>query len=362
MKFLIELVERGLIPDPLTRVGIRRLLQQRLRNEAAEKAQDQPDRRQRFLDSLPTSSIAVNTEDANEQHYEVPAAFFEKMLGPNLKYSSGLWPKGVVTLEASEEAMLRLTCERAQIEDSMEILELGCGWGSLSIWVARNYPRSRVTAVSNSKPQAEFIRGRCRELGIGNLVVVTADMNAFEPQGRFDRVLSVEMFEHMRNWPELYRRIASWLNRDGKMLMHVFCHRSLAYPYVSAGPSDWMAEHFFSGGMMPSDDMPYLFQDDLVVDDHWRINGVHYSRTLEAWLTTMDGRHDQIISLFREVYGNEANRWYQRWRVFFLACSELFSFNDGNEWWVSHYRLVPGEPTRDVRRYTGAPKTVGFEG
>jgi cyclopropane-fatty-acyl-phospholipid synthase len=254
--------------------------------------------------------------------------------------------------------MLRLTCERAELEDGMSVLDLGCGWGSLSLWVARQYPRCRVVAVSNSRTQAKFIRGRCRELDLDNLVVVTADMNHFTPGRRFDRVLSVEMFEHMRNWPELYRRVASWLRPGGKVLKHVFCHREHVYPYVSAGPADWMAEHFFTGGMMPSDDLPYIFQDELVVEDHWRVNGVHYSRTLEAWLEQMDQRRDQLMPLFREVYGDQAGRWFQRWRIFFLSCSELFAFRGGNEWWVSHYRLTPAGATEERRANTAAPSLV----
>lgn len=361
MRTLIGLVEHGLIPDVLTRFGIRRLLRQRLQSESADSRETWSERQQKFLDELSSSPIAVNTEDANEQHYEVPASFFAAVLGPHLKYSSGWWPKGVKSLGDSEEAMLRVTGERAEIEDGMDVLDLGCGWGSLSLWIARNYPLSQVLAVSNSKPQADFIRNRCREFNVANLEVVTADMNTFEPGRRFDRVVSVEMFEHMRNWPKLLGRITSWLRPTGKMLMHVFCHREHVYPYISAGPNDWMAEHFFTGGIMPSDDLPFRFQDDLIVEKHWRINGTHYSRTLEAWLRQMDSHRDQVMQLLQSVYAGNARAWYQRWRVFFLACSELFAFRNGNEWWVSHYRLVPksSSPGNCSTTPVPAPALVG---
>ena len=364
MKALIDLAERGLIPDRAVRAGIRSLVRKRLHNEEDGGCEAQLDRKNDFVLQLQSSPIALNTDKANQQHYEVPAPFFEAFLGPYMKYSSGLWPEGVTCLEACEEAMLQLTCRHAHIEDGMTVLDLGCGWGSLSLWIAKKFPSCRVLAVSNSRAQRRFIRDRCATMGLVNLEVKTADMNSFDPIRTFDRVVTVEMFEHMRNWPELYRRIASWLEPDGLMFQHVFCHRTHAYPYVNTGSDDWMTEHFFTGGMMPSDDLPYRFSDHLKVSNHWRINGRHYSRTLEAWLQRMDDRRDQIVPLFRAVYGPDADRWFHRWRIFFMACSELFALNGGNEWWVSHYRLERARPaavTERSRVPIAAPATVDSE-
>jgi cyclopropane-fatty-acyl-phospholipid synthase len=339
MQTLINLAERGLVPDSVTRLGIRALLKARLDEVSTGGCEGWHARKRTFVDELRSSPVAIHTDDANAQHYEVPAAFFAAVLGPHLKYSSGLWSDGVTTLRASEEAMLKLTCEHAGIEDGMTVLDLGCGWGSLSLWIARRFPACRVLSVSNSSQQRRYIEHRISDLGLDNVAVRTADMNNFVPRSTFDRIVTVEMFEHMRNWPELYRRIADWLKPGGVMLQHVFCHREHAYPYLSTGPEDWMAEHFFTGGMMPSDDLPYRFQDHLAVTDHWRINGIHYSKTLEAWLATMDENRHEVLDLFRAAYGSQAPVWFVRWRLFFMACSELFRYRGGNEWWVSHYRL-----------------------
>lgn len=346
MDLLIKLAERGRIPNRAMRAGIRRLLRQRLEAEGSGDCEDQLERRLRFIEEMRAGPIAISCEQANEQHYELPAPFFQTVLGPHLKYSAGWWPSGVETLTQSEEAMLRLTCQRGELENGHRVLDLGCGWGSLALWVARHYPRSHVLAVSGSRTQAEHIRSRCADLCVTNVEVLTTDVSDLDLDARFDRVVSVEMFEHLRNWPEMYRRVASWLRPDGKMLLHVFCHRRHAYPYVDQGPGDWMARHFFTGGMMPSDDLPYVFQDDLSVEGHWRVNGGHYSRTLEAWLDQMDRWRNQLSPVLREVYGDGSEQWLQRWRLFFMACSELFAFRGGNEWWVSHYRLVPTGSSR----------------
>jgi cyclopropane-fatty-acyl-phospholipid synthase len=285
--------------------------------------------------------VAVATDTANEQHYEVPPEFFTAVLGPRLKYSACWWADGVDDLAVAEERTLELTCHRAGLEDGMDVLELGCGWGSLTLWMAELYPASRIVAVSNSAPQREFILSRAAERGFANIEVVTADMNDFDTPRRFDRAVSLEMFEHMRNWKELYRRLSTWLRPDGRFLQHVFCHRRFAYPYVASGDADWMARHFFTGGIMPSDDQPYHFQDDLEVVDHWRIDGRHYSRTLEAWLDNLDRSKRDLQAVLRDVYGSDAAIWFHRWRIFFMACSELFAFRRGQEWWVSHYLLAP---------------------
>ncbi len=341
MRWALELAERRMLPDTVVRYGIRRLLEQRLRDQRAGDAERRSGAMDAFLEEMRSSPIAVATGSANEQHYELPARFFETVLGPDLKYSSCLWPDGVDDLGRAERAMLDVTCERAGIEDGMDVLDLGCGWGSLSLRIARRFPEGSVFAVSNSRSQAEFIRSRCTADGLSNVEVVTCDMNTFTTDRRFDRIVSVEMFEHMRNWQVLFERVASWLRPDGAFLLHVFCHRDVAYRYEDRSTGDWMARYFFTGGIMPSDDLPYRFPNHLEVTRHWQVNGVHYSRTLEAWLDRMDARRGSLMPVFRSVYGDDAERWFTRWRMFFMACSELFRYRKGREWWVSHYLLTP---------------------
>jgi cyclopropane-fatty-acyl-phospholipid synthase len=337
----IDLMERGYVPDWLTRIGIRRLLAERLRAEATGDDRAREAALERLIAELRANPIALHTTAANEQHYEVPAGFFQRVLGPRLKYSSCWWPEEVQDLETAEAAMLVLTCERAELGfDRQDILELGCGWGSLTLWMAEFYPDSRIVAVSNSNSQREFIEARCRERGFANVQVVTADMNDFSTDRRFDRVVSVEMFEHMRNYQELMRRIHAWLKPGGKLFVHIFTHRQLAYPFETTGGDNWMGRYFFTGGLMPSRDLLPRFQDDLKLEEQWHFNGRHYQRTLEAWLVNQDRHRDKIMTLFRETYGpDQADRWFQRWRVFFMACAELFGYRRGEEWGVSHYRF-----------------------
>ena len=340
MRLAIEMAERGLLSDSLIRWGIRELDKKRLRLEDLGDREKQRQALERFVEELRQSPIAVQIHKPKEQHYELPPAFFEQILGKWMKYSSCYWPQGVDSLDKAEEAMLELTCERAQLEDGMEILELGSGWGSLSRWMAEKYPNSRVVTVSNSRPQGEFIKARCAALKLDNIELMSADMNDFHTDRTFHRIVSVEMFEHMRNWEKLLARIATWLKPEGKLFLHIFTHRKFAYLFEDEGDDNWLGRHFFTAGLMASHELLLHFQKDLIVEDDWRVNGVHYKKTADAWLSNLDRRRKQILPLLAKTYGQgQAERWLQRWRIFFLACSELWGYGNGKEWLVSHYRL-----------------------
>lgn len=339
------LAEKGLLPDAAVRWGIRRMVGERQREirQPDERARAEADAAWAAL--LRRSPVALVPELANEQHYEVDAEFFRLTLGPRLKYSCALFPTDVRDLATAEERMLELTCRRAGFQDGMRVLDLGCGWGSTAIYAAEHYPRARIVAVSNSKLQREFILGRAQERGLDNVQVLTADINAFVPEGRFDRVVSVEMFEHVRNYAELMRRIASWLETEGKLFVHIFAHRTTAYPYEDRGPGDWMARHFFSGGQMPSHDLLLHFQDDLELERRWRVSGNHYRRTAAAWLARLDANREAVLESLGRTYGHEEARlWLRRWRLFYMGCEELFGFARGTEWGVSHYLFQPADP------------------
>ncbi len=342
MKTALRLVERGYVPKPLLRRGIRRLLDERLREQ---RSIFEPDREQalaRWIERMRESDVAPVPEKANEQHYEVPPEFFEHALGRRLKYSSGFYPDSVATLDEAEEAMLALTGERAALVDGQDVLELGCGWGSLTLWIAEHYPASRIVAISNSAPQRRHILATAAARGLRNVEVVTCDMNEFQAERRFDRVVSVEMFEHMRNWEELLTRVSGWMQPDGRLFLHVFAHQRYAYPFEVQDDSDWMSEHFFTGGMMPCPDLVDWLDIPLEVEERWVVPGTHYARTSEDWLRNLEGHRSEVLEIFAKTYGaEEANRWYHRWRVFFLSCAELFNYADGQEWFVSHMRLRP---------------------
>jgi len=335
----LSLTNRGVIPDPLIRLGIRHLVRQRLEEISYGNEQSLVSRKKAFIEAMARSSVALDPEKANFQHYEVPTEFFQKVLGPHLKYSSAYWPLGVESLEEAEEISLLETSVHADLRDGQSILELGCGWGSLTLWMAAHFPHSCITAVSNSLTQKTYIESEACERGLSNVRVLTCDMNKFDIEsGQFDRVVSVEMFEHMRNWQYLFGRVHQWLKRNGRFFMHIFAHRTVPYVFEVRDASDWMSEHFFSGGMMPSDDLPVAFHHPLRLVRRWRWNGTHYEKTANAWLARMDAQHETLMPLFIDTYGEKhAQTWWMRWRVFFMACAELFGYRQGREWCVSHY-------------------------
>lgn len=336
--------EMGLVPDSVIRAGIRRLTRQRLQEIHASDCETSADRLNAFVEHMCGAEVAPVPELANEQHYEVPPAFFNMALGKHRKYSSCFWNEETSSLDQAEAQSLAISCERAGIEDGMQVLDMGCGWGSLSLWIASHYPQCEVVSVSNSAPQRGYIEAQAAQRGLKNIKVITCDMNDFDAGRQFDRIVSVEMFEHMRNYQELFRRVSTWLKPDGRFFMHIFCHRNSTYAFEDNGPGDWMSRHFFSGGIMPSADLPLRFQRHLQLQSQWRWSGTHYERTANAWLANMDRHSGEVKKLFAEVYGaDQAQKWVQRWRIFFMACAELFGHDHGQEWFVSHYLFAPAQ-------------------
>lgn len=338
----VAMAEKGLIPDAVVRAGIRRLLAQRIMLcEQGGSIEAQQEHLEKFIKDVKTRNIAEQTGKANEQHYEVPAELYMNMLGPWLKYSSGYWPSPDCTLQESEEAMLELVCERAELDTLKKgdrVLDLGCGWGSCALYIAKKYPHLDVHCVSNSNSQREFIINKAKGLGLANVTPRTCDINVlqYEP-GMFDRIVTNEMFEHMKNYEKLLFTVSQWLKDNGKLFVHIFTHREFTYHFEDG----WMAETFFSGGTMPGKDLLNRFNKDLRIEEQWAVNGKHYSNTLEAWLVELDEKADKIRPIFTETYGKgNENKWIFNWRLFNIACSELFRYNDGNEWFVSHYRFV----------------------
>lgn len=335
-----DLSESGLIPDIIVRRGIRLLLKQRIKEISGGDIESATTLQNDFIRHMKSAPIAILTEKANEQHYEVPAEFFSLVLGEHKKYSSCYWNNSTHDLSSAEQLALSMTCNNADLHDGQKILELGCGWGSLTLYMAQTYPSSIITGVSNSNSQREYIINKARQQNISNIEIITCDMNDFVPDKQFDRIVSVEMMEHMRNYQLLYQKISHWLESDGKLFKHIFVHRSTPYPFDVKDDSDWMSKYFFSGGMMPSDDLPLWFQNDLNIEQRWRWSGKHYAKTADAWLANMDAKKENVWRILENTYGpNNTEKWWNRWRMFFMACSELFGYNSGQEWYVSHYRF-----------------------
>jgi len=332
---IIGTAERVPLPDLIVRAAIHRLCSRSATRLAAGDVESDA----WFADEMAARAIAEYTDEANTQHYEVPAAFFSRVLGPNRKYSSCFYKEPASTLEEAELEALRQTVEHADLADGQSILELGCGWGSLSLWMARQFPHAQVSAVSNSTSQREYIESEARARGLTNLRVITSDMNVFTPDAQYDRIVSVEMFEHMMNWRELMSRVRTWLKPDGRFFLHIFTHRAGSYLFDRADREDWIAQHFFTGGVMPSHHLIRQYADLFEVEKEWRWSGTHYQRTAEDWLANFDAHRDEIENVLRPVYGGDTALWMRRWRWFFLATSGLFGYADGSEWGVSHYRM-----------------------
>jgi cyclopropane-fatty-acyl-phospholipid synthase len=351
INWLDTLLERGALPDPVVRWGIRRLLNAKHTSLQAGHVEAAQHGLNAFIADLLASPIAIETDAANEQHYEVPAAFFDQVLGPRRKYSSGLWQPGCKSLAQAEEAMLALYAERAQLQDGQRMLDLGCGWGSLSLWLAEKYPNSQITGLSNSRSQRQHIMALAEQKGLTNLTIWTGNIVHFEPDMAtqdfipFDRIVSIEMMEHMKNYALLFDKLSRWLTPEGKLFVHIFTHRDMPYHFEDQGPHDWMTRYFFSGGTMPSHNLLLHFQSHLTLEAQWAVNGTHYEKTANAWLANMDANRASIWPLLEATYGQrDARRWWNYWRIFFMACAELWGFNDGigkgNAWLVSHYRFA----------------------
>jgi cyclopropane-fatty-acyl-phospholipid synthase len=342
MSLLLNAVEKGIVPDVAVRYGIRKLCRERLRSLTPPNEQIGAEENAKYVAMLKASPLAVHTDAANEQHYELPQEFFGMVLGKNRKYSSAYWPAGCASLDQAEEEALNATVERAQIHDGMRILELGCGWGSLTLFMAQKFPQSQILALSNSQSQREYILAEAAKRSLKNVNVITRNIVDTEDlaatHGFFHRIVSVEMFEHLRNYEALFDRLEGWLSPNGMLFVHIFTHRAFSYTFEVEGEDNWMGRYFFTGGQMPARDLLTQFQRRLVLRKQWNWNGTHYGKTSEAWLRNMDAHKAEIIELFKKTYGpDQAGTWFNRWRVFFMSCAELFNYRHGREWGVSHY-------------------------
>ena len=332
-------VASGILPDKIIRGGIQHFIKKRIKEDIGLTVSQREVKRLSFIENMRRSPVAVETDLANDQHYCLPPEFFELVLGKNLKYSCCHWGNSK-SLDEAENEMLDLTISRAQITDGMKILELGCGWGSITLSMAKKYPNSKILAVSNSPMQREFILNKAKQLGLSNVSVETHNVAELNLDQRFDRVVSVEMFEHMRNYPELLKRISSWLNPNGKLFVHIFVHRDVPYLYEVKDDSDWMSKYFFSGGIMPSAHIFHYFTDHMNVENYWAVDGIHYQKTARAWLDNMDQKKSQIFKVLKKHYGEkDYKKWFHYWRIFFMSCEELWKYDNGSEWFVGHYLL-----------------------
>jgi cyclopropane-fatty-acyl-phospholipid synthase len=339
---ILGFAERGWMPDWMIRRGIRLLCSRRLRQERAGGLEQMSARFQQRLMELRHSPIAIASDIANHQHYELPPGFFQDVLGRRLKYSCAFYPNGDETLDEAEEAMLHLYARRAELADGQAILELGCGWGSLTLWMAEQYPHASITAVSNSRAQRIFIETQCRQRSLANVSVITQDVNQLSlAEQQYDRCISIEMFEHVRNYELLLRRIASWLRPEGKLFTHLFVNRFHMYPFETHGEDNWLGRHFFTGGLMPAANTLLYFQRDLQLEEVWHVQGTHYQRAANDWLRNQDARRDSVMRTLIQAYGpDNAALWFERWRIFWMACAELFGYDGGREWFVAHYRFA----------------------
>ncbi len=341
IEHFIKAMEKGHIPDTAIRFGIRKLCKQRIEELTTHSLAEKQNQAEAYKQGLIHSPLAVHTKDANEQHYELPPEFFLHVLGKNLKYSSCFYDAHTKTLGEAEDNALKISCERAQIKDGMRILELGCGWGSLTLHMAKTFPNSQIVAISNSAPQKAFIDSQAKERGLKNVLVLTRDISQLESLAlefeSFDRVMSIEMFEHFKNYQELLKKISDVLTPEGKLFVHIFTHKEYSYPFEVEGEDNWMGKYFFTGGQMPSHHLLYSFQKDLYLETSWAWDGTHYQKTSEDWLKNMDDNSEIIMQIFKKTYGSESTEWFNRWRVFFMSCAELFGYDKGQEWGVSHY-------------------------
>jgi cyclopropane-fatty-acyl-phospholipid synthase len=332
-----RLVEHAPLSDAVSKFGVAALVDRASRSLSTQSGPSEID----FARDMGRFPIAQHVGAANKQHYELPVEFFALALGPRRKYSCCLYPTGGETLGAAETLSLEATIEHANLSDGQRILELGCGWGSLSLFIAERFPAAQITAVSNSVPQRNYIEHAAAERGLANLRVLTADMNVFEPGEVYDRVISVEMFEHMSNWGELLARVRNWLATEGRLFVHVFTHRNKPYRFDHNDDADWIAQHFFTGGIMPSHGLITRFPELFKLEHDWRWSGTHYQKTALDWLRNFDANRSAIDAILTAVYGSDADLWRRRWRLFFLATAGLFGHANGEEWGVSHYRLRP---------------------
>jgi len=338
INFLIKLSEKQLIPDFAIRYGIRTLLKKRIDSLVSTNPEENTQSKIDFIHKMNSSKIALVPELANKQHYEIPASFYKYCLGRHRKYSSCYWDENTKNLDEAELISLKLTSQHAELANGQNILELGCGWGSLTLWMAKEYPKSKITAVSNSSSQKAYILEQAKKRKLKNISIITEDMNKFNPKPTYDRVVSVEMIEHMRNHRQLFKKINTWLKPGGLFFMHIFAHKNQPYLFEVEESDDWMSQYFFSGGMMPSEDLPLFFQEDLKIINQWSWSGVHYQMTANAWLKNIDLNKNKVMPVLKDIYGkNDSKKWFQRWRIFFMSCAELWGYENGKEWKVVHY-------------------------